>query len=45
MKKFIILVINPVTYAFDILHTMSTMIHNPEVYEGDTQGSIKIFYQ
>ena len=45
MKTKIIALIG-ITQAFDmgfdmgILHSISTMIHEPDVYEGDTQGDI-----
>ena len=33
------------TQAFEFLRQLSTMIHLPEVYDGDTEGSIDIFYK
>ena len=48
MKSFatLIMIVNiGSAHSFDILRSLSTMMHMPEVYEGSTEGSIDIFYK
>ena len=41
----IIFVLAGSVQAFEFLRSLSTLIYDPEVTEGDTQGSIDIFYR